>query len=90
VLASYHDDGTTATLGNQRVPVSTGGGVDAHWRKDRKEIIYTAPDASRQAVSITVVGDSVAVGRPTPLPISPADIGGSGSNWAANSMHTLL
>ena len=91
VLAEFQDDGTKVTLGEQRLPVSSGaGGVDPHWRKDGKEIVYTAPSGQLMSVSVDLAGKSVTLGRPTPLPINPADLGGSGDNWAVNSTHTLF
>jgi len=90
VLASFQDDGTTVRLGSERVPVSSGGGVDPHWRKDGKEIIYAGADAQLRAVSVTITGNAVSIGRPTALPIIPMNVGGSGSNWTANSTHTLF
>jgi len=90
VLASFQDDGTNVHVGNERVPVSTGGGTDPHWRKDGKEIIYAGSDNQLRAASVTVSGSAILVGRPTVLTIAPADVGGSGSGWAANSTHTLF
>jgi WD40 repeat protein len=91
VVADFDDTGATVTIGSQRVPVSSGGGgVSPHWRKDGKEIIYSAPNNQVMAVSVAVSGKTITLGRPTPLPISPVDVGGSGANWTANSTHTLF
>jgi serine/threonine-protein kinase len=88
LLASYEDDGTRVKLGEQRIAVSAGGGVDPHWRKDGKEIVYYAADATIRSVSVTIAGNAVTLGRPTALPLATTDVGGSGSNWGVNSTHT--
>jgi len=90
VLASYQDDGTTAKVGEQRMPVSSDGGREPHWRKDGREIVYTGTDGTLRVVSITPAGATLAIGQPVRLPIAPNDLAGAGSSWSANSTHTLL
>ena len=84
VIARLFSDGTTFRLG-QRLPVSAGGGIDPTWRKDGREIVYLAPDATLMSVAVTVDGEAVTLGKPTPLFKVPADAGGWGSNWAATA-----
>ena len=84
VIARLFSDGTTFRLG-QRLPVSPSGGFDPTWRKDGREIIYLAPDATLMAVSVAADGEAVTLGKPTPLFKLPADAGGWGSNWAGTA-----
>lgn len=87
VLTEFQDDGTKVTIGEQRLPVSSGGGgADPHWRKDGKEILYTSPSGQLMSVSVTIAGKSATLGRPTPLPITSTDSGG----WGTNSTHTTF
>ena len=65
VIARLFSDGTTFRLG-QRLPVSAGGGIDPTWRKDGREIVYLAPDATLMPVAVTVDGEAVTLGKPTP------------------------
>ena len=83
VLARLLKDKTTYRLG-QRVAVSAAGGIDPAWRHDGREMIYQAPDTTLMAVSVTIDGEAVTLGKPTPLFKLPADAGGWGSNWAAS------
>jgi eukaryotic-like serine/threonine-protein kinase len=84
VIARLFSDGTTFRLG-QRLPVSPSGGFDPTWRKDGREIIYLAPDATLMSVAVTVDGEAVTLGKPTALFKVPADAGGWGSNWAGTA-----
>jgi serine/threonine protein kinase len=49
-----------------KVRVSTGGGSQARWRRDGKELFYIAPDDQLMAVSFDPAGRSD-MGTPTPL-----------------------
>ena len=53
----------------QAVPVSNGGGVQAQWRGDGKELFYLEPDNRLMAVSINLDTQTgkVDVGSPVPL-----------------------
>ena len=88
VLARFIDDGKTAQLSGQRLPVSTAGGTGAAWRRDGGELIYVAPDLTLMAVSVTKAGGALALGKPTPLFRLPADAGGLSAAWSANADHT--
>jgi eukaryotic-like serine/threonine-protein kinase len=87
VIARLLGGGTAYRLG-QRLAVSTGGGIDPAWRQDGRELIYQASDATLMAVSVTVEGEAVTLGKPMPLFKLPADAGGWGSNWAATGDFT--
>jgi Tol biopolymer transport system component len=87
VIARLLKDKTTYRLG-QRVAVSAAGGIDPAWRRDGREMIYQAPDTTLMAVSVTIDGEAVTLGKPTPLFKLPADAGGWGSNWAATGDFT--
>lgn len=53
-----------------RIPVSTGGGAQAKWRSDGKELFYIASDGTLTAVAFhgdSSPGQSVRIGSPTPL-----------------------
>jgi hypothetical protein len=88
VLSRFVEDGPRLRLNAQRLPVSSAGGVDPHWRADGREIIYLAPDRTLMAVSLTINGNAVSLGKPARLFRIPADAGGSGSNWTASGDHT--
>jgi len=88
VLSRFIEDGPRLRLSAQRVPVSPAGGMDPHWRADGREIIYLAPDRMLMAVSVTIHGDAVSLGKPAPLFRLPADAGGWGSNWTGSADHT--
>jgi eukaryotic-like serine/threonine-protein kinase len=49
--------------------ISTGGGEQVRWRRDGKEMFYTAPDGRLMAVPIrfTSNGQSIEAGEPMPL-----------------------
>jgi Tol biopolymer transport system component len=47
--------------------VSTGGGTQARWRADGKELYFIAPDGNLMAASITVEGSAFAAGTPVAL-----------------------
>jgi WD40-like Beta Propeller Repeat len=51
VLSRFVEDGARPLLNAQRLPVSSAGGVDPHWRADGHEIIYLAPDRTLMAAS---------------------------------------
>jgi Tol biopolymer transport system component len=88
VLSRLVEDGPRLRLNAQRLPVSPAGGIDPHWRADGREIIYLAPDRTLMAVSVTINGNAVSLGKPARLFRIPADAGGSGSNWTASADHT--
>ena len=87
-LAQLVDDGTRIRLTPQRLPISSHGGVDPHWRADGREIIYLAPDRTLMSVSVTVTGNAVSIGKPVGLFRVRADAGGWGSSWTANADHS--
>jgi Tol biopolymer transport system component len=87
VLAQLLNEGTTVRLDAPR-PVSSAGGIDPEWRNDGREIVYLAPDRTLMAVSVTLAGSAVSLGKPSPLFKVPADAGGWGSNWAVTADHT--
>jgi eukaryotic-like serine/threonine-protein kinase len=88
VLSRWIEDGTNLRLNAQRLPVSPAGGTDPHWRADGREILYLAPDRTLMAVSVTISGNAVSLGKPARLFRLPADAGGWGSSWTANPDHT--
>ena len=88
VLARLLDDGGRMRLTDQRIPISSAGGVDPSWRRDGREILYLAPDGTVMAVAVTMAGDAISLGKPTPLFRVLADAGGAGSSWAANADHS--
>jgi hypothetical protein len=49
-----------------RVQLSNGGGAEAAWRKDGKELFYLAPDGTLMSVAVTLDG-GVTADRPQPL-----------------------
>jgi eukaryotic-like serine/threonine-protein kinase len=88
VLGRLTDEGGRVRLQEQRLPVSSGGGTDPHWRADEREILYLAPDRTIMSVSLSIDGEAVATGKPVPLFRIPADAGGWGSNWTATADHS--
>jgi dipeptidyl aminopeptidase/acylaminoacyl peptidase len=58
---------TSVDSPRQRWPVSTAGGFQPRWGADSKEIYYVTADSRLMAVSITVGGKDVEVGRPRQL-----------------------
>jgi Tol biopolymer transport system component/predicted Ser/Thr protein kinase len=53
--------------GGGRWQVSNGGGVDASWRGDGKELYYRSPDQKLMAVEIRVSGSELEAGIPKAL-----------------------
>ena len=51
---------------SDRRQVSKNGGVQAHWRRDGKELLYLAPDGKMMSVDVRVPG-SIETGVPKPL-----------------------
>jgi Tol biopolymer transport system component len=88
VLSRFVEDGARLLLNAQRLPVSSAGGVDPHWRADGREIIYLAPDRTLMAASVLINGNAVSIGKPGRLFRLPADAGGSGSSWTVTADHT--
>jgi Tol biopolymer transport system component len=88
VLTRLVEDGAVVGVTEQRLPVSSAGGMDPHWRKDGRELLYLAPDGMIMAVPVTIAGNAVTLGRPVALFSVQADAGGSGSSWTANGDHT--
>ncbi len=58
-------------------PVSSGGGSQARWRRDGKELFYFTPDEMLMAVAVTVNGGVFQPGVPKPL-FRAAVLGGTG------------
>jgi eukaryotic-like serine/threonine-protein kinase len=58
-------------------PVSNGGGSQARWSRDGKEIFYFAPDSSLMAVSVKTDGGTFQPGVPKAL-FRAAVLGGTG------------
>ena len=88
VLTRLVDDGQSLRVTDQRLPVSSSGGIDPHWRADGRELLYSAPDRTIMAVSVSITGNAVTLGKPVPLFRVLADAGGWGANWTANHDHT--
>jgi Tol biopolymer transport system component len=86
-LVRLHDDGTKVTLGQQRIPLTSGGAIEAHWSRDGREIVYLTPDGMLMAVSVTLAAESATVGRPVPLFRIPLDSGNWTSNWTTMPDH---
>jgi dipeptidyl aminopeptidase/acylaminoacyl peptidase len=53
--------------GSGKWQISTGGGNDARWRPDGKEIFYIAPDRKLLAVQVNTEGEALAPSTPIPL-----------------------
>lgn len=87
VVAQLLNEGTTVRLDAPR-PVSSAGGIDPEWRSDGREIVYLAPDGMLMAVSVTIAGSAISLGKPSPLFNVPAGAGGWGTNWAVTADHT--
>ena len=64
VLSRFVEDGARPLLNAQRLPVSSAGGVDPHWRADGHEIIYLSPDRTLMAASVMINGNAVSIGKP--------------------------
>jgi dipeptidyl aminopeptidase/acylaminoacyl peptidase len=47
--------------------VSPTGGVDARWRRDGKELFYTAPDGRLMVAEVNIKGAEVEIGAVRPL-----------------------
>ena len=47
--------------------ISTGGGVQARWRADGKELYFQAPDGKLMAASVSTTGATLAAGTPVAL-----------------------
>jgi serine/threonine protein kinase len=62
---------------NGKWPVSNGGGGQARWRPDGKELFYFAPDSTLMAVSVDTKGGTFEPGVPKPLFRAPI-LGGLG------------
>jgi len=51
-----------------KTPISSGGGTQARWRPDCKELFFVAPDDRLMAVSVQINGDgAIDAGAPVPL-----------------------
>ena len=88
VLSRFVEDGGRLQLNTQRVPVTSAGGIDPHWRADGREILYVGLDRTLTAVSVLMQGQTVSLGKAVRLFRLPADAGGSGANWGANADHS--
>jgi serine/threonine-protein kinase len=88
VLTRLVDDGRSLRVTDQRLPVSSAGGIDPHWRADGRELLYNAPGRTIMAVSVTIAGNGASLGKPVELFRVPADAGGTGANWTVNRDHT--
>ena len=65
--------------------ISNGGGVEPQWRRDGRELFYTAPDNRLMAVPLTLGDDTVAAGQPVALfsaTLSP--LGGAVNQYLAS------
>ena len=88
VLSRFVEEGGRLRLNTQRVPVTSAGGIDPRWRADGREILYVGLDRTLTAVSVSMQGQTVSLGKAVPLFRLPADAGGSGANWGANADHS--
>lgn len=60
--------------------VSNGGGVQARWRRDGRELFFVAPDGRLMAVPMRVIGgSSVEPGLPVPMFDARLNAASSGS-----------
>jgi len=50
-----------------KVPISSGGGSQPHWRGDGRELYYYTPDRKLMAVEVNGEGSTFKVGVPRPL-----------------------
>jgi eukaryotic-like serine/threonine-protein kinase len=48
-------------------PISTGGGANPRWSRDRKELYFVAPDSMLMAAPVTARGAAFVAGTPQPL-----------------------
>jgi dipeptidyl aminopeptidase/acylaminoacyl peptidase len=53
--------------GGSKTRVSSQGGDHARWRRDGKELFYTALDGTLMAVPVQTVSNALTVGEPKPL-----------------------
>ncbi|MEJ0007966.1 MAG: hypothetical protein WDM77_16780 [Steroidobacteraceae bacterium] len=63
--------------------ISTAGGIQPRWSPDGRELFYLDPAGRMMAVSITVMGATVAPG--TPVLLFPTKIFGGGGRPASNT-----
>jgi Tol biopolymer transport system component len=66
--------------------VSNGGGIEARWRRDGKELFYIAPDGKLMAVPIQAAGQSLDAGAPVTL-FQTRIVGGS--SYAAKQQYAV-
>ncbi len=72
---------TTFPRPGERWPVSVGGGFQAVWRRDGRELYYVGPGKRLMAVSIAA-GDRFDAGVPSPLfELNMRQHGGLGAGW---------
>ena len=74
-------------IGGGKWQISNGGGDQAQWRSDGKELFYVALDNSLMAVPIEVSGTGIDVGRPLLLFRTSIPLGGitdDRNNYAAS------
>ena len=72
--------------GTSSVVISIGGGSEASWRRDGKELFYLAPDGGLMSVGLTA-SDVVTAGRPSELFRThvPGDRHRNGTSYAATA-----
>jgi len=61
------DASASSTTSSGGQPVSSGGGIQARWRRDGKELYYIAPGGALMAVPITTTASSISPGVPVAL-----------------------
>jgi Tol biopolymer transport system component len=69
--------------------VSTGGGLQARWRPDGRELFYVAPDGKLMAVGMRMTGDGRTIEPASPVPlfvtrVSSTRTGGSRHEYAVS------
>jgi hypothetical protein len=71
--------------------VSVGGGIQAHWRRDGKELFYFTRSGSLMAVDVMVQGSSLQLGRPHELFAIPRNSrAGAGYDVSADGTRFLV
>lgn len=90
VVAPLIREGPRLRLGERRVSISNGGGMDPSWRQDGRELLYLTPDRSVTAVSISAAGDAFSIGPPVALFQVRTDAGGWGTSWTADPTHSTF
>jgi dipeptidyl aminopeptidase/acylaminoacyl peptidase len=63
-VQAFNADGK---IGGNKVPISTGGGNQPHWRRDGQELFYVADDGTMMAVAVKSSGATFEAGTPKAL-----------------------